>query len=178
MASLNRCSSICRHRWAELQGPHWEVVRSCPAPHPGGCHLLSSSLSPFLCPCALLSDTKSLLLSLCPSLCVSPLWPSHCTAILQPQPTAGPHQPCPRKPRWVGAGCSHSDWQAGALAGSRRHTQTGSRTYTPCPRKGSPAGSGAGGSVLGNENSGAGLRRGHSPHASTQPTQEHTPCST
>lgn len=124
-----------------------------------------------------LTPSPSCCLSVPPCVCLPP-WPSHCMEILQPQPTAGPHQPCPRKPRWVGGGCSHSDWQAGALAGSRRHTQTGSRTYTPCPGKGSPAGSGAGGLVLGSENRGAGLRRGPSPHASTQPTQEHTLCST
>lgn len=104
--------------------------------------------------------------ALCFPLCI---YPPSCTLHSSHSPAARPHQPCLRKPQWAEAGCSHSDWQAGARGGSHHHTRTGSHTCIPCPGKGSPAGSGTGSSGLSSENRGARLRCGPSPHASTQP---------
>lgn len=166
---------VQQHLWAQVgrvQGPDWEVVHSCPTP------TLEVPTS-FLCLSPPISVPVSGLMP-CPSCCLSlPPWvhlpPLPHTALRSCSHihTAQPHQPCPRKPQWVGAGCSHSDWQAGALGGSRRHTRTGSHTCTPCQGIGSPGGSGAGGSVLGGENRGARLRCGPFPHSSMQTTHKH-----
>lgn len=159
MASLKRCSSICRHR-VQGSGVTRRGVCSC-APHPGAPHLLSLSLSTFLCPCIFPMDIECPGLVF-PSVCLPPC-PTHSLGSSSHSPAAQPHQPCPRKPRWAEAACSHSDWPAGARGGSHRHTQTGSRKCILCPGKGSPVGSGAGSSGLSSENREAGLRRGPSP---------------
>lgn len=140
---------------------------STPAPTPPwGPRLLSLSLSTSLCPSILLTDVKSPRL-LFPSVYLPPVLHTPLRSSSH-SPAARPHQPCLRKPQWAEAGCSHSDWQAGARGGSHHHTRTGSHTCIPCPGKGSPAGSGTGSSGLSSENRWARLRCGPSPHASTQ----------
>lgn len=127
----------------------------CSHPHPTRRIPASflGSLSTLLC--CQLSLAGSLPLPLfCFILCIEPP-SSKVHPELQPEtPTNQPHQPCLRRPRWVEAECSHSDWQAGALGESPHHTRTGSRKCIPCPGKGSPAGSGAGSLGLGRESRG------------------------
>ena len=129
------------------------------------------SRSTFLCPCILLTDVKPPAFRF--PLCIHP--PALRTPLgsSSHSPTAWPHQPCLRKPQWAEAGCSHSDWQAGARGGSHHHTRTGSHTCILCPGKGSPAGSGTGSSGLSSENRWARLRCGPSPHASMQRPHKH-----
>lgn len=169
MASLKRCSSICRHG-VRGSGVAWSRVCSC-APYPAAPHLLSLSLSTFLCPRILPMDVECPGLVF-PSVCLPPC-PTHSLGSSSHGPAAQPHQPCPRKPRWAEAVCSHSDWPAGARGGSHRHTRTGSHKCILCPGKGSPGGSGAGSSGLSGENREAGLRRGPPLPTSTQPTHKH-----
>lgn len=135
---------------------------SAPAPptlgHPISCVCLSP---PFFAPVSFRWVPTAL--ASCFPLCVYPHDLHTSLGSSSHGPAAQPHQPCPRKPRWAEAVCSHSDWPAGARGGSHHHTRTGSRKCILCPGKGSPAGSGAGSSGLSGENREAGLRHGPSP---------------
>lgn len=170
MASLKRCSSICGHRRAGRWGWTRSGVCSYPRPTLGVPFTFPCLSPPFLIPISFRQMPSP------PTSCFfSPVLHSPLRSF-DHSPTAWPHQPCLRKPRWAEAGCSRSDWQAGARGGSLRHTRTGSHMCIPCPGKGSPAGSGAGGSGLSSENRGPGLDLDPLPRLPGSPPTNIEPC--
>lgn len=82
MASLKRCSSICRHKWAGFRdlSRRWSTPAPWRSPPP-------LSLSTFLCPCVY---DMSLPPSLCPSLCASTHSPHTALRSSSHSPRLGP----------------------------------------------------------------------------------------